>query len=93
MVYTSHVPEHFYNLQVQITGEVAEECKDGSVVLSRKAAASPQALPQYKARILDTAGISAVKCSCVQVWAPQQCPQTLLLLDEQITQAMKLYYQ
>lgn len=52
------------------------------MVLSRRAAASPQALPQYKARIvLALPAFQLLKCSSVQVWALQQCPQTLLLLD------------
>lgn len=94
MVYTSHVPAHFYSLKVQITGEVAEECKDGCVVLSRKAAASPQALPQNKARILDTAGTSAVEMQLCAGLGSSAVPSNFApfgLTDN--TGNMKLYYQ
>lgn len=93
MVSTSHVPEHFYNLEVQITGWVAEECKDGCVVLSRKAAVSPQALPQNKARIL-------AYCWHFSCWNTAVCRSRLFYsvlfapfgLTDNIGN-MKLYYQ
>lgn len=64
----SCVPEHFYSLKEQIIGAVIEECRDECVLLSTKAAAPPQVLPQNKVKLLGYCQCFRCSSAAVHTW-------------------------